>query len=157
MAGVTDLPFTIPDPDPTRPERKPAKCRRHVWIKGEWDAVYCERCKRLRDVMSTRRNRNNRKRGVSDELAVAVLLGGRKVGPLGLPWDVEVEGYLRAQCKKLARWPSVAEIVTWLDAIPSGPELRAVTLADTPGPGGKVRRLIVMDAAEFAAWHGRAK
>ena len=45
----------------------------------------------------------------------------------------------------------------WLDAIPAGPELRAVTLADTPGPGGRTRRLIVMDLAEFAAFHGRTE
>ena len=44
-----------------------------------------------------------------------------------------------------------------LIAIPAGPELRAVTLADTPGPGGKVRRLIVMDLSEFAAFHGRVE
>jgi len=30
-----------------------------------------------------------------------------------------------------------------------------VTLADTPGPGGRTRRLIVMDLESFAAWHGR--
>jgi hypothetical protein len=157
-----DLPFTIPDPDPTRPQRKPAKCRRHRWATfhndyysdGPLTETRCDRCGKVKDQEGSKRGRNNRKRGTSDELAVAVLLGGRKVGPLGLPWDVEVEGYLRAQCKKLARWPSLNEVVTWLDAIPAGPELRAVTLADTPG-GGKVRRLIVMDAAEFAAWHGR--
>ena len=115
----------------------------------------CARCGRLRDHATSRRGRSNRKRGVSDELAVATLLGGRKVGPLGHPWDVEVAGYLRAQCKKLDRWPSLAKVVEWLDAIPAGPELRAVTLADTPGAGRKVRRLIVLDLDEFSRWHGK--
>ena len=50
---------------------------------------------------------------------------------------------------------SLAKVIEWLDAIPAGPELRAVTLADTPGSGGRTRRLIVMDLAEYAAWHGR--
>ena len=137
-----------------------AKCYRHLYILQTiaHESIWaCERCGKYRDAAGSRRNRNNRKRGVSDELAVANLLGGRKIGPLGYPWDVEVPGYLRAQCKKLAAWPSVNEIVRWLDAIPAGPELRAVTLADTPGSGGTTRRLIVMDLAEFAAFHGRVE
>ena len=47
--------------------------------------------------------------------------------------------------------------VAWLDAIPAGPELRAVTLADTPGPGGRTRRLIVLDLGEFSRWHGKGE
>ena len=154
---MTDLPFTLPDEDSSRPERKPARCRRHRWVSyrndgRDWTA--CDRCGHVKDQAGSKRGRNNRKRGVSDELAVARLLGGEKVGPLGLPWDVTIPGYARIQCKKLSRWPSLAEVVKWLDAIPAGPELRAVTLADAPGHG-KVRRLIVLDAEEFARWHGR--
>ena len=115
-------------------------------------AISCLRCGRLKDHAASRRGRSNRKRGVSDELAVARILGGRKVGPLGHPWDVELPGYARIQCKKLSRWPSLNEVVAWLDAIPAGPELRAVTLADAPGHG-RVRRLIVMDLEEYARWH----
>ena len=156
---MNDLPFLTPDPDPTRPERKPAKCRRHQWAFNAYhdefsDPVWvCNRCGHVRDHAVSRRGRNNRRRGTTDELAVARLLGGEKVGPLGLPWDVVIPGYLRAQCKHLDRWPSLNEVVRWLDAIPAGPELRAVTLADTPGRG-KVRRLIVMDLDEYARWHG---
>ena len=161
-------------PGDLRPGAAPRrKCRRHEWTvplhtlddgptplrlavpKERVDGWQCARCGAVKDAVVSRRSRNNRLRGVSDELAVANLLGGRKIGPLGYPWDVEVPGYLRAQCKKLAAWPSVNEIVRWLDAIPAGPELRAVTLADTPGHGGRTRRLIVMDLEEYARWHGR--
>jgi hypothetical protein len=153
---MTDLPFTFPDPDPTRPERKPAKCRRHRWVRTYFDdAEHCDRCGVWADADTRKRGRNNRRRGTSDELAVARLLGGEKVGPLGLPWDVTVPGYARIQCKRLDRWPSLAAVVKWLDAIPAGPELRAVTLADTPGQGGRTRRLIVMDLEEYARWHGK--
>ena len=151
---MTDLPFTLPVPDSSRPERKPAKCRRHVWERTATE-TYCARCSTRRNDATSKRGRNNRKRGVSDELAVARLLGGEKVGPLGLPWDVTIPGYARIQAKKLKHWPSLAKVIEWLDAIPAGPELRAVTLADTPGSGGTTRRLIVMDLAEYAAWHGR--
>jgi hypothetical protein len=160
---VTDLPFTLPDDDHTRPERKPAKCRRHRWAvfhndyysDGPISETRCDRCGKVRDQAGSKRGRNNRRRGTSDELAVARLLGGEKVGPLGLPWDVTVPGYARIQCKRLDKWPSLNEVVRWLDAIPAGPELRAVTLADTPGPGGRTRRLIVMDLDEYARWHGK--
>jgi hypothetical protein len=155
---VGDLPFTLPDPDPTRPERKPAKCRRHRWAEFRNDyyldvdriETRCDRCGKAKDQAGSKRGRNNRRRGTTDER----LLGGEKVGPLGLPWDVVIPGYLRAQCKHLDRWPSLNEVVRWLDAIPAGPELRAVTLADTPGQGGRTRRLIVMDLEEYARWHG---
>ena len=124
-------------------------CRRHVWVTD-----VCARCGRVRDEMASRRARNNRSRGTSDELAVARILGGEKVGPLCLPWDVTIPGYLRAQAKKLDRWPSISAVVTLLDAIPASSELRAVTLADTPGPGRRTRRLIVFDLDEWATWHG---
>ena len=88
---------------------------------------------------------------------MARILGGSKVGPLGLPWDVVVEGYLRAQCKKAGPAGQSQRRGAWLDAIPAGPELRAVTLADTPGPGGRTRRLIVLDLEEFSRWHGKGE
>lgn len=156
---MTDLPFTLPDDDPTRPAREPRKCRRHQWAPfdapNDDQAEWCIRCHKGRNAAQSKRGRNNRRRGTSDELAVARLVGGSKVGPLGLPWDVVVDGYLRVQCKRLDRWPSLAKVIEWLDAIPAGPELRAVTLADTPGPGGRTRRLIVMDLDEFSRWHGQ--
>ena len=163
----------FPAPSGPRPGAAPARrCRRHDWTvplhalddgptplrlalpKERVDGWQCARCGAVKDAVVSRRSRNNRARGVRDELTVARILGGRKVGELGLPWDVEVPGYARIQSKKLATWPSVNEIVRWMDAIPAGPELRAVTLADTPGPGGRTRRLIVMDLESFAAWHG---
>jgi hypothetical protein len=161
---VTDeLPFDYPSaPNPGAP--KPRTCRRHVWAtipdgdpsQPEAATTWCLACHKRRDATASRRGRNNRKRGTSDELAVARLLGGEKVGPLGLPWDVVVEGYLRVQCKRLDRWPPLGKVVEWLDAIPEGDHLRAVTVSDTPGAGGgRIRRLIVLDLEEYARWHGK--
>jgi len=152
-----ELPFTLPDPDPTRPEHPSRKCYRHDWAQGYHDEVAtCRRCGAVRDPEKARRGRNNGRRGRSDELKVARILGANKLGQLGLPWAVEIPGYLRAQCKQLDSWPSVNQILEWLDAIPAGHELRAVTLADTPGAGGRTRRVIVMDLEEYARWHGKA-
>lgn len=159
------MPFAPPDATPAVPT--PRRCYRHEWVRGAaeqdspgpdaivWYPTVCARCGRRRDETLSRRNKNNGKRGRSDELTVARMLGGRKVGSLGLSHDVEIEGYARIQCKQLDRLPSLSKVIQWLDAIPAGPELRAVTLADTPGPGGRTRRLIVMELADFARWHGR--
>ena len=147
------------EPAGPRPGAAPArKCLhpRKLRLRDEHLLQTCGRCGTEMDPARARRGRSARSRGTSDELTVARILGGRKIGPLGLPWDVVIDGYLRAQCKKLDRWPSVAQVVAWLDAIPVGPELRAVTLADAPGTGGgKTRRLIVLDLEEFSTWHGK--
>lgn len=165
--------MTLPDSlmDATTPPMlAPAKpkCRRHDWATVPWgdtssgvlsigERTICRRCFAVRDETRAKRGRNNGKRGRGDELRVAEIVGGRKVGPLGLPWDVELADYLRLQAKQLDRWPSLNEVVKWLDAIPAGPELRGVTLANTPGPGRRTRRLVVFDLTEFATWHGRTK
>jgi len=151
-------------PSGPRPGAAPArKCRRHMYaVDGltEIDSFdgqpVCARCGKVKDATTSKRNKNNGKRGRSDELRVARILGGNKLGQLGLPWDVEIPGYLRVQCKQLDTWPSIAKVIEWLDAIPGGHELRAVTLADTPGAGGRTRRLIVMELEEYARWHGKA-
>jgi hypothetical protein len=116
--------------------------------------TYCHFCDAHKDPVRSRRNKNNRKRGTSDEPRVAELLGGRAIGPLNLPHDVEVGDYIHAQAKVLDRWPSLNEIVKWLEAIVPGPWMRAVTLADTPGPGRKRSRYIVFPLDEFVRWHG---
>lgn len=148
-----DLPFDYPSTaNPGAP--KPRVCRRHVWIRydaPELGVIKCGRCGKPRDPIASRRGRNARQRGNAEELTVARKLGGRKMGPLGLPWDVEIEGYMRLQVKKLASWPSLAAVVALIDAIPAGRDMRGAALIQ-PGRGG--RRLLVLDLDEFARWHG---
>lgn len=162
MSHGADLDDFWPPPDAPDPIPTPRKCRHEWTVNRDWNGgpseppiTQCVRCNAIKDPAASRRNRNNRKRGTSDEAAVAKIIGGRKVGPLGLPWDVEMPGYLRAQSKKLDRWPSLARVIEWLDAITDSQELHAVTLADTPGAGHRTRRLIVFDLEDWAAWHGR--
>lgn len=135
---------------PANPAAKARKCVRHDWHQDIF-RVFCRRCGRERDDTASRRGRNSRKRGGAEELVVARKLGGEKVGPLGLPHDVIVPGYLRLQVKKLARWPSLAAVLTWLDAMPAGAEMRGVTIAST---GHGTRRVLVLDLDEFAEHHG---
>ena len=146
-----DLPFSYESP--ANPgAAKPRVCRRHEWvIDPVADTIRCCRCPKVRDDVATRRGKNNRKRGNAEELTVARKLGGRKMGPLGLPWDVEIPDYMRLQVKKLASWPSLAAVVALIDAIPAGRDMRGVALIQ-PGRGG--RRLLVLDLDEFARWHG---
>lgn len=170
---LDDVPWYPPDMT-SEPSTATPRRHRHRWESRQTDdgvAEVCMLCWRTRDAESSRRSRNNRKRGGSDELAVARLLGGRKVGQLNLPWDVEVAGYARLQCKQLDVWPPLmckahrekghcnsadpTCVLGLLDAIPPAPELRGVTLADTPGPGRRTRRLVIFYLDEYAGWHGR--
>jgi hypothetical protein len=114
----------------------------------------CTRCGRDIPATVSRQSRNNRKRGGAAELAVAKRIGAAKMGPLGLPWDVEKPGWIRLQVKKLAKWPSLNDVQRWMDAIPVGAEMRGVALIEAAGPGVRGRRLIVLDLDEFAEHHG---
>jgi hypothetical protein len=142
----------FPEPD----DREPRPCKHPKWRRtiDATGARLCGSCGHAFDPAIARRGRNNRARGGREEKAVAALLGGRKVGPLCLPHDVELPGYMRIQVKQLDRWPSLARVVGWLDAMQPGADVRGVTVADTPGPGGRTRRLLIVDLDEFARWNG---
>lgn len=155
---MTDLDAMDLFDTPARPAlAQPRKCSRHEWTWAGPTPEHGERCRycgRVRDNVLARRNRNNRARGGRAELDVARIVGGEKVGPLGLPWDVTIPGFLRLQVKKLARWPSLGSVVRWLDAIPAERELRGVAIVEAAGQGVKPRRLLVVDLEEFASWYG---
>jgi hypothetical protein len=136
MTTLDDLPWT----DESTPTRNGARGRRPA------ASPTPER---------SRRGRTARNRGNAFERDVARQLGGRRVGQYGDKVDVDVPGYLRAQCKVGSSYPE--RIDGWLRAIPvEAGLLRAVVLGDAPGSGGKRRTLIVMDLAEYAAWHGKS-
>ena len=136
---------------------EPKRCRRHDWTgynpfvdQPRWT---CSRCGKPKDEARSRRGKTSRNRGNGFEREVAAKLGGRRVGMYGDKVDVDVPGYMRAQCKNGASYPE--RIDGWLRAIPvEAGILRAVVLGDAPGPGRRRRSLIVFDLDEFSAWHG---
>lgn len=146
-----DLPFTYPD-TVDRPALARPKPHRHIWVLDPVaDLTRCARCPKVRDAVLSRRGRNNRARGNASELDVARVVGGRKMGPLGLPWDVEMPGYARLQVKKLATAPSLRFVAAELARIGSGAEMPGFVWIE-PGRGGE--RLIVFRLADFAERHG---
>jgi hypothetical protein len=92
--------------------------------------------------------------GSAAERAVAAALDGVRVGHLGGPVDVIVDGYLNVQCKCVKALPSLAAVIGYLDAIPKGDRLRSVVVVTRPGSGHKAVRTITFDLDEFAEWHG---
>lgn|GEM_PF-1961743 len=151
-----DLPFDYPSA--ANPGAAPAKvCLRHEWLMvldftdGRQSGIVCQRCGKVRDDATSRRGRNSRSRGNAAELVVARHLGGKKMGPLGLPWDVEMPGYARLQVKKLATAPSLRFVASELARIGSGAEMPGFVWVE-PGRGGE--RLIVFRLADFAERHG---
>ena len=148
-----DLPFDYPSPaNPGAP--KPRVCRRHEWFSAPSETgllFVCLRCSKVRDDAASRRGRNSRARGNAEELTVARKLGGRKMGPLGLPWDVEMTGYARLQVRKYATPESLRKIAAELARIGSGPEMPGYVWVE-PGRGGE--RLIVFRLSDFSERHG---
>ena len=130
---------------------------RHRWVTARMDSMTivetCRSCGALKDPERSRRNRNNGKRGRAAELDAARAVGGRKVGPLGHSWDVEMTGYSRLQVKKLATPPSLRLVARWLADIARapGPEMPGLIWIE-PGRGGE--RLIVFRLRDFAERHG---
>jgi hypothetical protein len=122
-----------------------------------WDnpIMWCV-CGAVRDPIASRRSRNNGKRGRRAELTIArEIPGARKMGPLGLPWDVEVGEYARLQVKKLVARPSANAIRKLIEAIPNtGDRLRGFVWVEAAGQGKHGRREVTFLAAEFAQWHG---
>ena len=163
----TALIGTSPEPATAVSTVTPRKCRRHEYAPsgmsctvahppGEvcpWSLRRCTRCGKPEDPVASRRSRNNGKRGRAAELDMARAVGGRKVGPLGHPWDVEMPGYSRLQIKKLATPPSLRLVAKWMADIARtpGPEMPGVVWIE-PGRGGE--RLIVFRLADFADRHG---
>ena len=151
---LDDIPDLFPGPTGYALGAK-ARCRRHDWVlrthptDGYRDE--CARCGVVPDLVASRRGKNNRKRGNAEELTVARAVGGRKVGPLGQPWDVEMPGYARLQVKKLATAPSLRFIAAELARIGSGAEMPGFVWIE-PGRGGE--KLITFRLADFAERHG---
>jgi hypothetical protein len=165
---MTDLPWDPGTDAPTLNGAKGRKCRRHVWwmppvigpLAAEWhsgvDGFVCRNCRKVKDPIASRRNRANGKRGRRAELTIArEIPGARKMGPLGLPWDVEVGEYARLQVKKLVSRPSANAIRKLIEAIPNtGDRLRGFVWVEAAGQGKRGRREVTFIAAEFAQWHG---
>ena len=79
MTDYDDLPFSAGDA-PGFVVETPRKCYRHQWEWTEWMEAdsrvltmveWCRRCHAVKDPTVAKRNRNNGKRGRSDELTVA--------------------------------------------------------------------------------------
>lgn len=148
---------TEPEPVTATSTTTPRKCRRHQWGKYEGPesdyAGKCLRCGAWYDEAASRRSRNNGKRGRAAELDAARAVGGRKVGQMGHPWDVEMPGYARIQVRKYQTPQGLRAIAAELARIARAPGLEMPGyIWIEPGRGGE--RLIVFRAKDFAERHG---
>jgi hypothetical protein len=146
-----DLPFHYDAPPVEPDDRAPRKCRHPRYLRTKVDGLDTCSCGHEFDPIRQRRSKNNRARGNAEELTVARVVGGRKMGPVGLPWDVEMPGYARIQVRKYVRPESLRAICDELDRIGYGPEMPGYVWIE-PGRGG--RKVIVFDLASFAERHG---
>jgi hypothetical protein len=166
---MSDLPFDVAEQPTARTVvGSPKRCRRHRWITvtsapvnlgaitHTMTTTACIVCLKPKDETLSRRGRNSRKRGNAAELDVARAIGGQKMGPLGLPWDVEVAGYARLQVRKYANPQSLRAIAAELARIAKTPGI------EQPGyvwlePGRNGEKLIVFRLREFTEHHGEMR
>lgn len=146
------LAATQPEPRDAISTVAPRRCTRHRWVEAATE-TRCRYCGCLQDPTLTRRGRNNRKRGNAAELDAARSVGGRKVGPLGHPWDVEMAGYARLQVRKYQTPQGLRAIAAELARIARAPgeEMPGYVWIE-PGRGGE--RLVVFRLKDFAERHG---
>ena len=151
MTTLDDLPFITDGADPSRPERAPAKCRRHDYGQtGIFDT--CARCGKVKaDAAIVSRVRRASARGFRTSADLAAYLGGQNVDKLGWPWDVQGRGY-RIQSKRLADRPSAAALARLIEAIPVDAEtIRAVFYV---GPRARLTSgLVTVNLRDWADWH----
>jgi hypothetical protein len=154
-----DLDFYVPAGDPTRPERKPAKCRRHRWVTfhdyfgdGPMDGTRCDRCGKAKDQAGSRRGKNNRARGNAIEREIGKRLGLRRVGQYGGPEDLSGDLFA-VQVKSGGAFSE--RYWAWLKAVPvNAGQTPPPVVTDAPGPGHARRAVVVLDITEWVALHG---
>jgi hypothetical protein len=170
--ALTDLPWTTGTDPAVLNGAKGRKCRhprrarfnvspapRFEGDGGEIASATCGLCGHNFYAAVSRRSRNNGKRGRRAELTIArEIPGARKMGPLGLPWDVEVGTYARLQVKKLVSRPSANAIRKLIEAIPNtGDRLRGFVWVEAAGRGKRGRREVWFLGPEFDRRHGIAR
>lgn len=122
-----------------------------VYRDGGYD---CTRCGHFVTAESISRGRRANRRGRRLNAKAAKEAGAENVETLQVPEDFR-SSHLDAQHKSGTGYPK--RLDAWLRAIPQREgKLRAVVYTETPGPGRKARRLIVMDYSEYLEWHGPA-
>lgn len=112
----------------------------------------CVSCGRFVSAEAIKRGLNARRRGNRLSARAAKDGGLENVERLQLPEDHRAS-HLKTQHKSGKGYPK--RLDAWLRAMSAEPgQLRAVVYTETPGPGKKARRLIVMDYSEYLDWHG---
>lgn len=170
--NLDDIPFEPDDSAEHRVvvlEREPRKCKRHRWSRdtqitetraglpyAATAVIRCSRCPAIRDEAVSRRGKNSRARGNSQEREWCKRLGFRRTGQYGGPDDgIAVNGMFVGQAKSMATARFPGWMATELDKLPrAGGRIPVLGLLETPGPGNRPRRLLVMDEADWIALHG---
>lgn len=160
MTDLDDLPFGEPSTPPNLGAPPPRRCTRHSWVRETFPdgtvVTSCWRCPAIKDEARSRRGRNVRLRGNHQEREWAKRLGFKRTGHYGGVDDaIEENGLFVGQAKSLAtaRFPGwmTTELEKLRAAKPS--HVPVLGILETPGPGHRPRRLVVVDEADWIALH----
>lgn len=158
MTDLDELPFHDPDwPPAAAVEVEPRKCRhprdRRYPTADGWE---CRGCGHSVSRLAVRKGKNARKRGLSLQREAARDLGLSNLQGNGAA-DAHSETMFGnaafvAQMKSGGLFPGW--MVRELDYLPRGQGRTPILVViETPGPGRKARRLVVMDFADFRDLH----
>ena len=124
---------------------------RHRWNVGH-QVTLCVTCG-VEQGPSTRRGRNNRKRGGAAELDIARTYGGEKVGPLGLPEDIRGKTWAtQVKVSQRAAPPAWLREFTKLDTT-SGRTPRLILRFSRQGV--KAQDFVVIRGEDWLAYFGK--
>ena len=136
------------------------KPHRHAWLViratiGDTivESVECQRCGKSKDEAASRRSLNNAKRGKKLQRE-----GIRGLGGTNLPGNAEnLDGHLgdmfAFEWKSGGAFP--IRLARWLRGIPHvAGQVQVLGITETPGPGHKARRLVVVDYDDWRSLHG---
>jgi hypothetical protein len=155
--SIDDLPFGEPDTPPNLGAPGPRKCRhpREARITTP-DGQSCSRCNHMIDAARARAGRRARKRGNAAEVKLAHTWGGRRTGHHGGPDDVVVGDLFTIQSKAgPSYWRmSLGRLLAALDALPRAGGRVPMLIVSNGKPGLHVRRLVVLDEADWRDLHG---
>lgn len=180
MSDLADLTLPPAPPDPaadllaqlSRTERR----HRHVWIPDiassaepvlsssgdllgyslEPGALYhCAQCYKPFSSVSTRRGRNNRKRGGAIQRQRIEGLGGRNLAGNNPNLDGLGEMFVY-ESKSGGSFPE--RLWRWLSAIPRrAGQIGVLIVTDAPGPGHRARSVVVVDYDDWRDLHQEVK
>lgn len=146
-------------PNPAAPP--PRKCRRHSWVRhtfqpeGGGIVDICSNCEAVKNPVLSKKNKNNKDRGLAIQRKVLALMGLDSIPGNG-PTDGRSRGengLFLAEVKSGGRF-SETDYNDMVKMPAKAGQTRLLVKVETPGPGRKARATVTMPLPDWLQLHG---